>query len=187
MTSIVGELCAAERRAQALLDLPSWRWTTQPARGRWSAAECVAHLNLTSEALVPVLRRALCEVASIPRRSARYRQDALGWLVWKALEPAGRLKTRTPRAFEPTATLPHRELVDEFSRWQAELHACLTAADGLALDRVKVVSPFNARVRYSLFSALTLVPRHQHRHLAQAERAAVTVAEVSPAAVWSGA
>lgn len=185
--AIADELAAAERRAQALLELPSYQWTAQPGRGRWSAAECVGHLNLTSEALVPLLRRALGEVASIPRRSSRYRRDPLGWLIWKALAPAGGLKTRTPLAFEPVATIPPRDLVVEFSRWQAALHACLTEADGVALDRVSVVSPFNARVRYSLFSALTLVSRHQHRHLAQAERAAVVAPAVSPAAVWSGA
>jgi len=35
---------------------------------------------------------------------------------------------------------------------------------------VRVTSPFNARVRYNLYACFTILPRHQHRHLWQAER-----------------
>jgi hypothetical protein len=49
-------------------------------------------------------------------------------------------------------------------------------AEGLPLHRVKIVSPFNARVRYNLFSALSILPRHQHRHLWQAELAGRSLA-----------
>ena len=54
-------------------------------------------------------------------------------------------------------------------------------ADGLPIDDVKIVSPFDDRVKYNLYAALTLVPRHQHRHLLQAERAGqVSLPVVSP-------
>jgi hypothetical protein len=35
---------------------------------------------------------------------------------------------------------------------------------------VKIGSPFNTRVKYNVFSALSVLPRHQHRHLWQAEQ-----------------
>jgi len=38
------------------------------------------------------------------------------------------------------------------------------------LSQVRVTSPFNARVRYNLYACFTILPRHQHRHLWQAER-----------------
>ena len=47
----------------------------------------------------------------------------------------------------------------------------LVAGRGLALDRLMIVSPFAARVRYNVFVALALVPTHARRHLWQAERA----------------
>jgi hypothetical protein len=34
-----------------------------------------------------------------------------------------------------------------------------------------VGSPFSDKLKYSVYSALTILPRHQHRHLLQAERA----------------
>jgi hypothetical protein len=37
---------------------------------------------------------------------------------------------------------------------------------------VRITSPFNERVRYNVYSALTILAVHQHRHLWQAEQAA---------------
>jgi len=72
----------------------------------------------------------------------------------------------------------------EFSRLQCEVIACVRAADGLPIDHVTVRSPFDGRVKCNLYSALTLIPRHQERHALQAARASnVPVAEPSPLAV----
>jgi hypothetical protein len=43
-------------------------------------------------------------------------------------------------------------------------------ADGLALGRIRITSPFDSRLRYNLFSCLTILPRHQQRHIWQAEQ-----------------
>jgi hypothetical protein len=42
----------------------------------------------------------------------------------------------------------------------------------LPLGDVQVVSPFNTRLRYNLFAALSILAKHQQRHLWQAEEAA---------------
>ena len=47
----------------------------------------------------------------------------------------------------------------------------MRAARGLPIGRVGVVSPFNGRMKYNLFAALSILARHQHRHLWQAEQA----------------
>ena len=58
----------------------------------------------------------------------------------------------------------------EFERLQTEQLALAREADGLPIHRVKIASPFNTRFYYNLFSALSILPRHQHRHLWQAEQ-----------------
>ena len=74
-------------------------------------------------------------------------------------------------AFVPTGDQPPAELIGEFERLQEEQIACAHEADGLPLGRLKVGSPFESRIKYNLFSVLTILPRHQHRHLWQAEQA----------------
>src|SRR5256885_15849937 len=73
----------------------------------------------------------------------------------------------------PRSTLfPYTTLFrsQEFDRLQAAQLDCLAQADGLPLSQVRVTSPFNASVRYNLYACFTILPRHQHRHLWQAER-----------------
>lgn len=178
----IGEIVAAFEDAQARLHrlavaIPRDRWTVREDAAHWSVAECVAHLNLTSKAFLPLLRAAVAE-GRIRKlgRVARYRRDLLGWLISLMSGPMlviggfrfGRVKT-TP-AFVPGSGLDRDEVIADFDQLQTEQIGVARAADGLPLNDLKIVSPFDARVRYNAYSALVILPRHQHRHLAQAER-----------------
>jgi hypothetical protein len=132
----------------------------------------VAHLNLTSAALLPHLRAAVESAGGRRRQQSRYRRDLIGWMLWKAVAPSGGVRTRTVPVLVPAAASDPEFAVADFENLQAEMLSLVGAADGLPLDRVKLVSPFDARLKYNLYAAFTLVPRHQHRHLGQAERAA---------------
>jgi hypothetical protein len=183
LTALIEDLQSAEQRLGALgATLPRAAWRRRSVTTRWSPAECIAHLNLTSEALLPPLRAGLAEAGDgVRRASSRYRRDPIGWLIWTAITPSGRLRTRTLPAFVPSGARPVEALLADFERLQADVIACVHAADGLPIDHVKLVSPFDARLRYNLFAALTIIPRHQHRHLLQAERAAGAVGAMAPA------
>jgi hypothetical protein len=171
---IVADLeSAVERVRQLDASLTHYAWNVQPEPARWSAAECVAHLNLTTEALLPLVRSALRDARDRQERTpARYRRNVLGWLAWKIVAPGGGLRTKTIAAFMPSPTPPVQDLVSNFIRLQNDVISCVREADGLPLEHVSVRSPFHGRMTYNLYAALTLVPRHQHRHLHQAERAA---------------
>jgi hypothetical protein len=183
LTAIIADLRAAERRLRSLRDaLPAEAWNRRPSPDRWSPAECVAHLNLTSDAFLPLLKDAIDAARRIGRipPSRRYRRDFFGWMLWRAVTPSGTFKTKTPAPFVPAGDRHADALIADFVRLQSELITHVRSMEGLPIDRVKIVSPFNARVRYNVYSALTIIPRHQHRHLLQAERAA-GVKPVSPA------
>ncbi len=177
LTALVGELRSAERHLHALrTTLPRDAWHRRPGPARWSPAECVAHLNLASEAMLPLVRVGLQAASKGFRREGfQYRRDLVGWMVWKVISPTVTLRTRTIPAFVPTADCSPEDLIADFVRLQAELMSCVRAADGLPIDQVKLQSPFDRRLKYNLFAALTIVARHQHRHLLQAERAAGAV------------
>jgi hypothetical protein len=171
---IVDDLEVARQCLRSLLaDLPSAVWDRRPAPDCWSPAECIEHLNLTSEALLPLLRVGLQRArGGEPRTVGRYRRDLVGWVIWTIMAPVRGWKTKTIRAFVPTGTKPTELLIADFERLQAKIVALVGEADGLPIDRIILVSPFDERVKYNLYSMFTLVPRHQHRHLVQAGRAA---------------
>jgi hypothetical protein len=175
LSAIVDDLEAVEDRVRLLhRSLPRDAWQHRPGPARWSPAECIAHLNLTSAAALPLMRAGLQHAAEGEKWQAlRYRRDVVGWMVWKLLSPSNGLRTRTHPAFVPTGDQSPDTVMADFARLQSEMMACVREADGLPIDRVMLRSPLDARVRCNLYAALTLIPRHQFRHALQAERAAL--------------
>lgn len=174
---IAGQFERARERLHRVVDaVPVERWSVRADPARWSVAECVAHLNLTGRAYVPLLQAALTEARALgdpaPRR---YRRDVAGWLVSLVVGPTPRLgrsalgRARTIAAFVPSGELPRDVVLREFDRLQADQIGLTRAAEGLPLDRVRIASPFNQKLRYNAYSAFVLLPRHQERHINQAE------------------
>ena len=173
LAAIAAELRDARARLHRLVaDVPGGAWNVRPRPDRWSPAECVEHLNLTTRAFLPPIDAALDGARALGTPAAgRYRRDPLGWLLWRTMGPPVRFRARTTAAFVPGAPAEPAASLADFDHLQDELLRRVAAADGLPIDRVRLASPFGAGVRYDLYSALSILPRHQHRHLWQAERA----------------
>jgi hypothetical protein len=170
--AIAEEFQSATVRLRALAEtVPATEWPRRPAPGRWSVAECVAHLNLTSNAYIPLLRDGIARARALNAGARRrYRRGFIGWLLWKGMGPPVRTRLKTIGPFIPEAASDATVLVGEFLRLQGEQIACLEQSDGLPIDRVRVASAFNPRVSYNVYSAFAIIARHQHRHLWQAEQ-----------------
>lgn len=165
-------LSAQDRLGRLASDTPDHLWSARPEPGRWSAAECVAHLNVTSRAFLPALKPAVEQAKQLTEPAPRrYRRDPAGWFLWKVMGPPVRFRVKTPAAFVPESTAGRMEIVQEFERLQREQIELVEASDGLPLGSVRIPSPFSPRTKYNLFAALSILPRHQHRHLWQAEQA----------------
>ena len=182
LAAVIDSLESAQTRLRVLSDRVSEKdWAKRPDPARWSAADCIEHLDLTSAAYVPLLRDAVAQAREMDGEPQRhYRRDPLGWFMSMMIGPMrhigklriGRVKTTPP--FVPKGRRSREALLSDFVRRQAELMTLTRNADGLPIDRVKIVSPFGGRMRYSASSALVIVARHQHRHLDQAEAAAAS-------------
>jgi hypothetical protein len=90
--------------------------------------------------------------------------------MWRMAGPPVRHRLKTAAAFIPSATVPLPRLLSEFDRLQTEQIDLVAQADGLKLGSLWITSPFDPRVRYNAYSCLTILPRHQQRHLWQAEQ-----------------
>ena len=179
LKAITDSLRSAQSRLRRLSDsLSDEEWNRRPGPGRWSAAECVEHLNLTSKAYVAVLPDAVSRARKQDAPAQKhYRRDALGWFMSMMIGPlrhVGKVRVmpvKTTPKFVPKRGRSRKEILSDFVRLQAELAAVIRSGDRLPLDKVKIVSPFGGRMKYSAYSALVIIARHQHRHLQQAEEA----------------
>ncbi|MGE3507561.1 MAG: DinB family protein [Vicinamibacterales bacterium] len=146
------------------------RFTTRPTPQSWSAAECLAHLNLSVDPYFAAWADAL---ARAPRAETdRYTLDLWGRLLVWTLEPPPRFRVPTSANFQPVRIEHPDTVVPAFVSRQEAILRTIDAARGVAIDKIKIVSPFERRVRYSIWSSFCVTAAHERRHLWQAERAA---------------
>ena len=172
LQAIADAFDSASARLERLAGVvPDKEWNTRPAPDRWSVSECIQHLNLTAKGYDAAARQAILDAGALGGPApARYRRDFAGWLLWRMVSPVPTYRMPTTVPFTPSDTAPKEIVLEEFRWWQEAQQSWVREADGLPIHRVKVASPFNPKLRYSFYAALTILPRHQHRHLCQAER-----------------
>lgn len=167
---------ATKRLGDLVESIPSDLAIAHPDPATWSVADNIAHLSLTTEAFLPLLEAASNEAKE--KGLTGFGPFGMGMvarvLVW-FIEPNTSIKTKTKPAFEPVAAVSVDDEVRRFLDLQEKLARSIVAFDGLAIDKLKVVSPFDAKVKYTVVGAFAIIGAHQRRHLLQAERAAAAV------------
>jgi hypothetical protein len=167
---------AAAEASRLLEGVDDERFNARPAKGKWSAAECLSHLLVSGEALLPFLDAAIRggrEKEILGRGPFRYgrlgewfvRQSGGGGSPPVRRIPAPRLYAPTPRRHPVGPTLR------EFHDLQEALSDRLQLSSGLHLARVRVRSPVTPLLQLGLGQWFRLVAGHQRRHLGQARRA----------------
>ena len=171
------ELLYARERARAVCKgLDATTWAARPAPDEWAIGEGLTHLNASSERFIPLIDDAIRDGrARKLEGNGPYGKGLIGWALQRFLEPPYTIKTKTAPAFIPATVSPMPETLERFDYLQQEVQVRIDRSAGLALDRLRVVSPFDARVKYNLYAAFCLIATHQRRHLWQAERVRVRV------------
>lgn len=144
-------------------------WGRRPREGDWSIGECVAHLTMTNTRYLPLLAEAI-DAAPTMEVPERMRRDVAGWLLSRMMEPPVRFKVPTSAEFIPAGAANRASNLAEFDAAQAGIRDLIAQLDGLDPTRIRLTSPFNARLRYSLYSALHILAAHERRHIWQAGR-----------------
>jgi len=148
--------------------LANWR----PDPDRWSVAQCLEHVAIVTEAVLPALERAVAgarargKVADGP---FRYGPLARWFLASQA--PAPRRGLRTVGRYRPSAApVDLAAVAARFGKLQVALGAVMEAADGVDLARVQVPSPALPLLRLPVGIWFQALPQHTLRHLEQARR-----------------
>lgn len=172
LAAIVQQIDDATGHARRFLGRPAEAFQRRPAPESWSAAECLRHLSLTTTAYLPMIDAALALAdAREVGPTHHYRRDIFGALLTWLLEPPFRSKSKTTAPFVPLSAGDPASVVSEFEALQREFALRVERCAGRDLERKRLASPFNARVKYNLYAALTIMMAHERRHLWQADRA----------------
>ena len=173
LEEVEAEIDDATKRAWELVKSTDPRFfTVRPHHASWSAAECLAHLSISTEMFLPVIEKSIDEGRKRGLTATKKpSMDILGRVLRWFLEPPIRKKVATSAPLVPKAVRAKAEAFGEFSALQSKLIEQVHQAGGLDLGKLKIVSPFDRRIRYNLYSAFLIIVAHQRRHLWQAEKA----------------
>lgn len=136
----------------------------------WSPLECVVHLNLSMQAMLPGIREAVDAAPQSSQAKPVYKMDFSGRLLAWSLEPPVLIKLKAPQTAQPLEPAGPEPALQQFERLHDELVELLRAAAGKAIDQAKMKSPF-ANVHYNAYSAFRIIAAHDRRHLWQARNA----------------
>jgi DinB superfamily len=173
LDELEAQFTAISRAVKALIDSAGADLcSTRPAPGSWSAAECLQHLNITADAYFPIWQQTIANAG--PRKTelnAPYSTDFCGRLFSWILDPPARIRSKTPAPFQPVDRPDISLALAGFLDRQQRILATLRRCRGRAIDKVKMGSPVDAKIRYSIWSSFVIIAAHQRRHLWQAEQA----------------
>ena len=145
LAAIVADFERARSRMHRIATAtPEERWAARPDPARWSVAECIAHLNLTSRAYIPLLRDAFSMHPAAAAASQHYRRDPVGALIGTLSGPMPRIgrfrfgRVKTKPEFVPSAALARAIVVAEFETLQDEQIAITRDAAGRPLEKIRI-------------------------------------------------
>ena len=175
LADIKAQLDAASERAAIIVNSIAFEQLNErPQPDQWSIAECLVHLNLSSQAEIAVINRVF-EQKQAKKIAAgkQFKMDLLGRFLKWSLEPPPMFfsKMKTTKPFQPVIVEQSSDVLPTFLALQEQLKACVDTASELPLNEIKVESPFDTRVKYNLFSFFHILLAHERRHLWQAEKA----------------
>jgi hypothetical protein len=145
----------------------NWR----PSEGRWSIAECVAHLTATGNLYLDPLDRAIERGHARAMFGGReFQPNGIGrWLIAQ-MEPPPKRKTRAMKKITPQLVQSGKTLATEFEAMHRELIDRVRRSTSLDLSRVKLRSPLIPLIRLPLGTWLAFLVAHERRHLWQARQ-----------------
>ena len=136
----------------------------------WSALECVVHLNLATQAMLPAIRQAVEAAPASSRAAQTFKMDLPGRLLAWSLEPPALIKMKAPKLAQPLESAGPEPVLQKFEQLHEELIQLVHASTGKQIDEQRMKSPF-ANMHYNVYSAFRIIAAHDRRHLWQARKA----------------
>lgn len=156
------------------MDEEAFNW--KPSPGKWSAGECIEHLNLSGSKMLPIIETALRKAAKKGRTGEPpFETGFIGAWFLKGSGPSGK-PIPAPSVYKPArSSFSKTELLHTFETLQQQYLQLLafSRTNRLDLNRIYVRSAFSPLLRFNAATWFQAMPGHQQRHLSQIRRLTV--------------
>lgn len=147
-----------------------------PLPGKWSALQCLEHLNSYGRFYLPALEKAIA--AAEKKGSAPTLYFKSSWLgAWftRLMEPGTdgelRSKMKSPKDHQPGVQPDEQVVMNEFIQQQEKMEKLLLRAGKINLQHAKVTTSLSRFIKMSAGDTFSFLTAHINRHVLQAEKA----------------
>ena len=165
---------------QHLRPLSSEQLNRRPGFDKWSAAQCLEHLNIVGGYYLPHLKARLrLAHARGSAAGVRVRSGWLGRYFTATTEQSngiGDRLLRRPKAYAPTGVRLTGTVVEALNRQLDELLRLLLMARQVDAGNVRIPNPLHPWLRLRLTDVLEALVGHLQRYVKQAEQVAAATA-----------
>jgi DinB superfamily len=142
-----------------------------PAPGKWSIAQNLAHLRVTIEVFLPAVDAAIEQSRHLRAHGAGpFRLRLRGRILVSQMESRSLFKLRAPKKLKPRPLESPAQELEQFLAAHAAMRQRLEDAEGLDLTAHRFPSPLTKCIRVNLLEFFSAFNAHSRRHLRQAHR-----------------
>ncbi len=140
---------------------------------KWSALECIAHLNRYGDFYLPEIEKRIRESGHAPEKT--FKSGFLGNYFAKSMLPKENLKKmKTFRDKDPIGSRLDKDVITRFLEQQHTLLDLLKAAAEVSLSKTKTGLSISKWIKLKLGDTFRVIVYHNQRHLVQAQKALQT-------------
>lgn len=145
-----------------------FNWKSHP--DSWSVGECLSHLLNSNGLYLIKIENILNSLPTGSKKDFSYKQSFMGKLIVKGVDPSNVKKTKTFKVFFPSSSDIQKNIIDKYVSSSMKLIELCDNMTHLDLKKINLSSPVNKLIRLNLGDPLMIIPKHDERHLNQAER-----------------
>lgn len=144
------------------------RWQPEPTR--WSVLDCLGHISSVAQPYADRLREPLVSAPEDRQDKGDLPLSFMARILTRMMEPPVRMRSSTPKAYEPQVSSGTERVLDEFERMQNEFLSILDLLEKRQIPSKKVTSPVAGMLKLRLPAWFSFLAAHARRHLWQAEQ-----------------
>lgn len=156
--------------AQSFLELPLERLNHKETPEKWSALECLEHLNRYGNFYIPEIKQGIYE--SKFKAEEWFKSGLLGNYFANSVKPREKLnKMKTFASMNPEGSALDKSTIERFIQQHKEKIELLNASREVGLNKTKTAISISKLIKLKLGDTFRVVVYHNERHIVQAQAA----------------
>lgn len=156
--------------------LPHQQFASKPSPEKWSANQCLAHLNSYGRYYLPIIEKAIDDaVKNGQQPSMHFKAGWLGNYFTKLMLPEAdgkpAKKMASPKDHSPQTNNDSDAVIAEFIDQQEKLLQLLHKAKQINLNKIRIPISISKFIKLKLGDTFLFLIAHNYRHVLQSGRA----------------